>query len=510
MTRESKHKLIIAFCCGLAGVALMLGIDFAAGRTSTNDYCASCHVHPDADKSWKQSSHFLNASGTMADCAQCHLPPKDNYFHHMAAKAGTGMKDLMSYIFKDTEKIDWESRKDLEYASGIVFNESCLKCHHNLYPEGISDDGISAHLYYDEHAEELDLQCINCHLDVGHFNPNYTHQRLNGLIGSSSSELKEKFARATEVTSFESFEEHIPGTSVSLKMVAVPGGCFAMGSPENEPLRNENEGPQRQVTVSDFFMGEMEVTWDQYWAFYNETMSEGRTPPETIYKHNSTPGIDAVSGPTPPFGNPDQGWGMKDRPALTMTHYAAETFCQWLSLKTGKHYRLPTEAEWEYAARGGSPTPYFFEGNPRKFSSKGFLKGIFKPDTAVINRYVVYALNSRNRTHTPDKVAPNPLGLKNMLGNVMEYCSDWYAEDAYSSLKDGVVDPKGPESGTEHVVRGGLYNSDAAEVRSASRASTSHDAWLKTDPQKPKSIWWYSDIKGIGFRVVCDLPETIK
>ena len=97
-----------------------------------------------------------------------------------------------------------------------------------------------------------------------------------------------------------------------------------------------------------------------------------------------------------------------------------------------------------------------------------------------------------------------------MLGNVMEYCSDWYAEDAYSALKDGAVDRKGPAEGTEHVVRGGLYNSDAADVRSASRAATAHDAWLKTDPQKPKSIWWYSDIKGIGFRVVCDLPETIK
>lgn len=510
MTSETKHRLIIALCCGVAGIALMLGIDYTAGKTSTNDYCASCHVHPDADRNWKQSSHFLNSSGTMADCAECHLPPKDNYFRHMGAKARTGMKDVMSYLFKDTEKIDWDSKRELEYASGIVYNESCLKCHHNLYPEGISDDGISAHLYYDEHAEELDLQCINCHLDVGHYNPGYTHKRLSGLVGGGENESKTRFAAATEVTSFESFEEHIPGTTVSLNMIAVPGGSFTIGSPENEPFRNENEGPQRQVTVSDFFMGEVEVTWDQYWAFYNETMSEGRTPPEKIYAHNSTPGIDAVSGPTPPFGNPDQGWGMNDRPALTMTHYAAETFCQWLSLKTGKHYRLPTEAEWEYAARGGSRTPYFFDGNPKKFSSRGFLRSVFKPDTTMINRYVVYALNSRNRTQTPDKVAPNPLGLKNMLGNVMEYCADWYAEDAYSALKDGAVNPKGPAEGTEHVVRGGLYNSDAAEVRSASRAATEHDAWLKTDPQKPKSIWWYSDIKGIGFRVVCDLPETIK
>ena len=77
-------------------------------------------------------------------------------------------------------------------------------------------------------------------------------------------------------------------------------------------------------------------------------------------------------------------------------------------------------------------------------------------------------------------------------------------------MADGAVDPKGPESGTEYVVRGGYYLSDAADVRCAARAHTEHDAWLRTDPQVPKSIWWYSDIKGIGFRVVCEVPEELK
>ena len=210
-------------------------------------------------------------------------------------------------------------------------------------------------------------------------------------------------------------------------------------------------------------------------------MSEGRTPPETVYANNSNPDVDAISGPTPPFGFPDQGWGAGDRPAITMTHYAAETFCQWLSKQTGKKYRLPTEAEWEYAARGGPETPYFFTGNPK---------------------------NSKNRTQEPGEVKANPFGLKNMLGNVMEYCADKYDPKAYSKGGDNVTNPLITE-GEEWVVRGGNYTSDAADVRSAARDYTKHDAWLKTDPQQPKSIWWYSDIRGIGFRVVCEPDPAI-
>jgi formylglycine-generating enzyme required for sulfatase activity len=201
---------------------------------------------------------------------------------------------------------------------------------------------------------------------------------------------------------------------------------------------------------------------------------------------------------------------MGERPAITMTHYAAETFCQWLSLKTGKKYRLPTEAEWEYAVRGGTTTPYFFEGSPKDYTNSGFWNEMFGADTTKINSYVVYANNSRNRSQEPAKVLANPFGLKNMLGNVMEYCSDRYAENAYSLLSDGDKDPKGPDSGEEYVVRGGTYASDAADLRSAARGRTHHDDWLKTDPQNPKSIWWYSDIRGIGFRVVCEVPEEIK
>lgn len=502
----NRKKFLLGGLAGLVvGFSLMIILNSLYVKSSTNESCMMCHAHPDSDASWKQSVHYNNGSGTMTECAACHLPPKGSVDYFMA-KARMGIKDVWSYVTKDTETIDWESKSQLEYAVNIVYNESCTACHVNLFPEGITDEGVTAHLHYEDNAEKLGLQCISCHLDAGHYDPDYRHEQLTGVPETGGGEV---FTEATRVTEFADYTEKIPGTSASIDMVAVPGGTFMMGSPEKEPFRRSDESPQRKVTVSPFFMGEIEVTWNQFWAFYAETMSEGRTPPEVIYANNTRPDVDAVSGPTPPFGYPDQGWGMGDRPVITLTHYSAETFCQWLSMKTGKHYRLPTEAEWEYAARGGTDTPYFFEGSPRKYSSRGFWRGIFGPDTTLINSYVVYAGNSRSRTEEPREVKANPFGLKNMLGNVMEYCSDWYAEDAYLQLNDGAVDPKGPASGTEYVVRGGAYTDDAADLRCAARSHTEHDAWLKTDPQNPKSIWWYSDIKGIGFRVVCDVPEGV-
>ena len=487
------------------GAGLMAGVYQTAVYFSSDDSCMMCHVHPHVYDSWKLSKHVNNGSGVKTHCVACHLPPQSQTWDHYTAKMKLGLKDVWSYMTKDSADFDWDLKSELEHAVKYIPNESCKECHQNLFPEGITSDGVTAHLYYEENEKKLDLQCISCHLDAGHYNPNYAHAKMTGIPGASSSSAPVDtslfFKTATPVTSFENYTEQIPGTMVSFNMVAIPGGKFEMGSPENEPFRNADE-TLHEVTVSPFFMSEVEVTWDQYWAFFANTMSEGRTSPEQVYANNSNPDVDAISGPTPPFGFPDQGWGSGDRPAITMTHYAAETFCQWLSMKTGKKYRLPTEAEWEYAARGGKETPYFFEGNPKDFSDQGFMRKFFAAKTDSISSYVIYAKNSQNRTQEPVSVKANPFGLKNMLGNVLEYCADKYDPEAYKKTANA-TDPLVTE-GEEWVVRGGNYTSDAADLRCAARAHTEHAAWLKTDPQQPKSIWWYSDIKGIGFRVVCD------
>ncbi|MDL2305132.1 SUMF1/EgtB/PvdO family nonheme iron enzyme [Bacteroides sp. OttesenSCG-928-D19] len=511
MQKEIKHKettkkprKLLIICIGVVlGVLIALPFNYIYIKSSQDESCMVCHVHPHAEDSWRLSTHYNGKSGVKVSCVKCHLPPEGT-FKHTLAKMQTGMKDVWSYMFKDTADIDWEAKKELAYAQKIVYNESCLDCHVQLFPSSLSEDGITAHFYYEQNAKKLDLQCISCHMDVGHYNPNYSHSKMAG-IPVQEEDNGEIYTQPAQVTAFEDYTEFVPGTSVTFEMKAIPGGTFKMGSPDKESLREPNEGPQINVQVSPFFMAETEVTWKQYWAFYAETMSEARTPPEVVYANNSRDDVDVITGPTAPFGNPEQGWGGGNRPAITMTHYAAETFCQWLSKKTGKKYRLPTEAEWEYAARGGSETPYFFEGDPKKFSDKGFWRKFFKADTTMINRYITYVHNSRNRTQEGRKLQPNPFGLKSMLGNVMEYTSDWYADD-YAHLQDGILNPKGPQSGTERVVRGGYYADDAANVRSASRRATEHDNWMRTDPQQPKSIWWYSDIKGIGFRVVCE-PE---
>jgi formylglycine-generating enzyme len=496
-----RNKIFILILTGVVGGVLLTLLSHKAIKaTSTPGFCEICHVHPHVFSSWKLSGHYVTKSGVRVGCVECHLPPEGEGY--LREKIRLGAKDIWGYMFKDSSEFNWEARRTVEKAQEFTYQKSCVKCHVNLYPLTLNKEGQDAHLYYDRKKDEI--LCLNCHIDVGHFDPNRKHAKNTGF-GKQAAANEQVYSEPARVEKLETFTETIPKTVVSIKMVAVKGGTFKIGSPKEEQFRKPDEGPVREVSVSSFFMAETEVTWDQYLAFYKATAKEGRSTDTEGAR--TVADVDAVSGPTPPYGQPDQNWGMGTRPAITMTYFAAETFCKWLSRETGKNYRLPTEAEWEYAARGGTKTPYFFEGNPKDFSEKGFFGKIFGSKNENITKFVIYKSNSLGKTQPPEKVDINPLGIKNLLGNAAEYCADWYAADAYAKLSDGAKDPKGPVSGEERVVRGGTFKSDAGGVRSAARDYTQTEAWLKTDPQMPKSIWWLSDCNHISFRVVCDFDE---
>lgn len=478
----------------LVGVVLLLGLRGGNAVTSSDSFCESCHVHPQATASWRQSTHFATPSGTVVHCVECHLPPGG--LAYAREKARLGARDTWSKLTKDPGEMDWEAVSTLEEARNHTFRASCLECHPNLFPVQLSDEGEEAHLHYERKADQV--RCLNCHLHVGHYDPDAEEEVDFGLADTVVAEV---FAAPARVEGFVDYAERIPGTSVSFEMVAVPGGTFLMGSPESEAYRNEDEGPLHPVTVSDFWMGRVEVTWQEFEAWYRATRAEGRTDTRALAEES---GVDAITGATPPYVPPDQGWGKGSRPAITMTHHAAVQYTRWLSQVTGREYRLPTEAEWEYAARGGTSSPYFFPGAPDRYTQRRLRNRVLRRNTLVVDSFAVYAGNSENRTREPDGVAPNPFGLLNMLGNVREFCLDWYSEDTYRNRAgDGpVIDPRGPDSGTERVLRGGSYRSDPADLRSAARDHTRADACLMTDPQTPKSLWWYSDCDDIGFRVV--------
>ncbi len=501
-TIKRKHYLLF-IAGGLTAFLFLALTNKTIKYTSSNEFCASCHVHPHADATWKLSIHHNTESGVSVKCVDCHLPPEDQPVRFLTRKAYHGFHDLYVYATKDVDKINWADKRTPEAAKRFVYEDGCKKCHTNLFPSTLDALGAESHLKYVRNPEST--SCLNCHHEVGHFRGEAVGH--TDLTAESTETPKEVFKEPATVTKFQTFEEKIPETDVSFKMVAIPGGTFKMGSPANEPYRLANEGPVRDVEVDNFWIAEVEVTWDEYLAFFNATSSQGRKEAEETNEE-----VDGITGATPPWGAPDQGWGKGTRPAITMSHHAAETYCRWLSSVTGKNYRLPTEAEWEYAARGGTSGPYFFDGSPKDYESDGFMHKIFGADTTVINTYVIYQENSPYKTQPPSMVKANPFGLKNMLGNVAEFCLDYYDPQVYAKYPKGVVqNPRGPRNGAEHVVRGGSFKNSAKDLRVARRDFTHTKEWLQTDPQIPKSIWWYSDTKSVGFRVVCEYtPDMVQ
>ena len=280
-------------------------------------------------------------------------------------------------------------------------------------------------------------------------------------------------------TSFAAYEQLLPGSSVKFKMVPVPAGSFLWGSNAADKWKEEDETPQRQVQVAAFWMGAYEVTFDEYNLFFSD--------PE--FSQNTV--ADAVTRPSPPYIELTLGMGKEGGfPANSMQQYGALMYCKWLYKKTGVFYRLPTEAEWEYACRAGATTSFPF-GN----------------DAAALDEYAWYRNNSENKYHKVGLKKPNAWGLYDMLGNVGEWTLDQYQQDYYSTLTNGVANPlRSPETKHPRSVKGGTYQDEAKELRPANRLM-SDLVWNRRDPQIPKSRWWNADAPFIGFRVVRPLKQ---
>jgi len=311
---------------------------------------------------------------------------------------------------------------------------------------------------------------------------------VTGIYNKILANLKEKAP-----ADMKAYTNNIPGTTVTYSAVPIPGGEFLMGSPEGEKGRTNNEGPQHKVKISPFWMGRTEVTWNEYELFMYPDQEKALTlDTNNPYLDKAS---DAVSRPTKPYVEMSFGMGKGEYPAISMTQHAANKFCQWLSAKTGHYYRLPTEAEWEYACRAGTTTAYSFGDDP-----------------ALLKDYAWFAKNSDFKYQKTGRKKPNPWGLHDMHGNVMEWCLDQYDANVYQN-------PPGQDSWVKstkpypHVARGGHWDDeDVSMLRSAVRRF-SDKAWKQQDPQLPKSIWYHTDAQFLGFRVIRPLkvppPEEL-
>ena len=288
------------------------------------------------------------------------------------------------------------------------------------------------------------------------------------------------------------------GEKLSFDMVLIPKGSLLMGSPADEAGREDHEGPQHEVRLEQFYLCTKETTIELFLAYYQETVSAKRDFIETqeAQKNSQQQGkddVNAITGPTPVYGDMTMGYE-ETHPAMGMTWHNAMTFCRWLSKKTGKEYRLPTEAEWEYACRAGTKNTF----------------GV-KSDSSELKDFAWYEANADSETNPVGKKKPNAWGLYDMSGNVREWVYDFYSPTAYkeAAQKSPAVNPKGPKTGKVHVARGGDYSSSVEALRCAARAFE-EDWWRSGDPQIPKSIWWLPEMDFIGFRVARSVETGTK
>jgi len=225
-------------------------------------------------------------------------------------------------------------------------------------------------------------------------------------------------------------------------MVLIPAGEFLMGG-----RVAYYERPQHKVFIDAFYIGKYEVTFEEYLAFCDDTGWRLPVDPKFQYGHQ-----------------PPKEMLAPEMPVVKVTRKDAEAFCRWLSKKTGKHYRLPTEAEWEKAARGelvGKEYPWGNEAPDRdNIYMANYGPGFFHTE---------WIRDGYEYTAPVGSFPPNGYGLHDMAGNVWEWVQDWFADDYYSNSP--YKNPRGPAEGTEGIIRGGCYSSGSRHLRCAKRYS---------------------------------------
>ncbi len=290
----------------------------------------------------------------------------------------------------------------------------------------------------------------------------------------------------------------IPGTEVTFEMQPIPGGTLKLGSPESEAKRKPDEGPQIEVTIEPFWMSTYEVTWAEYKQYmsmhdkFKRLLSAKLLP---ITDANRSLVVTAPSSLYDPTFTFKQGADPK-QPAVTMSQFAAKQYTKWLSGITGQFYRLPAEAEWEYACRAGSESAYFFGDDPAKLGD-----------------YAWHYDNANETTHLVGQKQPSPWGLYDIHGNVGEWCLDQYLKEGYKRLEGktqtGEESIAWPTKLYPRVIRGGSWDEDADRLRSAARRGSDDDDWRAEDPNFPQSPWWFTSqpALSVGMRPIRPLNE---
>ena len=296
------------------------------------------------------------------------------------------------------------------------------------------------------------------------------------------------------------YEAVIPGTEVTYKMIPIAGGIGTVGSPKDEADRLDSEGPQFEVEIKPFWMGQYEVTWAEYKSYMamHDIFKGFQTHKLRPFTEDKNSLI--ISAPSNLY---DTSFTYRngeepELPAVSMSQYAAKQYTKWLSLMSERFYRLPTEAEWEYACRAGTKTAFHFGDDPADLDDYGWHYG-----------------NSNETTHHVGQKKPNPWGLYDMYGNACEWVLDGMLEDGYArfdgkrvSTADALVKTK---KLFPRVVRGGYYDLDPQDCRSASRLASSDDEWRGEDPNIPLSPWWFTSgpALGVGMRLVRPLEDSM-